>query len=204
MLLRDRAFLAFLAASLLMQVSHGPFYTYFSLYLQQHGFTRTAIGLLWALGVIAEIGVFAVSWRLLRGFSLRHLMLASMLLAVLRWIITGFGVDSVLLLAIAQCLHAATYGCLHAASVELIRRHFGAVHQGQGQAMYNAVSYGLGGSLGALLSGYLWEYDARLGFMLAAGVAALSGLIIWSMVRGPLVEECAPEAAGIERYDIAP
>jgi PPP family 3-phenylpropionic acid transporter len=96
-------------------------------------------------------------------------------------------------LIIAQCLHAASFGSFHVAGVELVRRHFGLAHQGQGQALYSAFSFGAGGALGALASGVLWEVDERLGFVLAA-LATIGGWwIVHRHVRGPLVD-CAGAA----------
>jgi PPP family 3-phenylpropionic acid transporter len=193
-LLGARAVQAFLAASFLLQFSHAPYYGFFSLYLEQHGYNRAATGLIWSLGVIAEIGVFAFAHRLLARFGLRAILLASLLLAALRWLMIGFGVDSLALLLVAQCLHAASFGSFHAAGIEFLRRHFGAAQQGQGQAVYAAVSFGAGGALGALVSGLLWDLSARLGFVVAA-LAALAGWwIVRAAVRGPLVE-----APGAER-----
>lgn len=187
-LLGARPVQAFLAASFLLQFSHAPYYGFFSLYLEQHGYTRAATGLIWSLGVIAEIGVFACAHRLLARFGLRAILLASLLLAALRWLMIGFGVESLALLLVAQCLHAGSFGSFHAAGIEFLRRYFGAAQQGQGQAVYAAVSFGAGGALGALLSGLLWDMSARLGFVVAA-LAALAGWwIVRVAVRGPLVE----------------
>jgi len=186
--LGDRALIAFLAASFLLQFSHAPYYGFFSLFLADHGYGRTATGWIWSLGVIAEIGVFAGAHRLLARFSLREVLLASLLLAALRWLMIGFGAGNLALLLVAQCLHAASFGSFHAAGIEYLRRHFGSRHQGQGQALYAAVSFGAGGALGALASGYLWESGASLGFLVAA-IAALAGWwIVRTAVRGPLVD----------------
>lgn len=192
-LLGTRAVQAFLVASFLLQFSHAPYYGFFSLYLEQHGYGRAATGMIWSLGVIAEIGVFAYAHRLLARFGVRTILLASLLLAALRWLMIGFGVDSLAVLVVAQCLHAGSFGSFHAAGIEFLRRHFGAAQQGQGQALYAAVSFGLGGALGALASGLLWELGARLGFVVAA-LAALGGWwFVRVAVRGPLVD--APAAA---------
>ncbi len=92
------------------------------------------------------------------------------------------------MLLIAQCLHAATFGSFHSAGVELVRRHFGHGHQGQGQALYSAVSFGAGGALGALLSGFAWELSPMLAFMLAAAAALLGWWLVRVAVHGALVD----------------
>jgi PPP family 3-phenylpropionic acid transporter len=188
-LLRQRVVLAFLAAAFLLQFSHAPYYGFFSLLLDQHGFSRAAIGQFWALGVVAEIGVFALAHRLLVRFSLRDILMASLLLAALRWLMIGVGARSVWILLIAQCLHAATFGSFHSAGVELVRRCFGRGHQGQGQALYSAVSFGAGGALGALLSGLVWERSPTLAFLIACAAALLGWWLVRVAVRGALVDK---------------
>jgi PPP family 3-phenylpropionic acid transporter len=159
----------------------------FSLLLDRHGYTRVAIGWMWALGVLAEVVLFAFAHRLLTRFDLRQVLLGSLLLAVARWLMIAFATSSPVMLALAQCLHAATFGSFHAAGVELVRRHFGPQHGGQGQALYSAFSFGAGGALGALASGALWEVQMHLGFVLAA-IASLAGWwVVRAEVRGPLV-----------------
>jgi len=99
--LRHPQVMTLLAVCFLMQASHGPYYTFYSLYLQDYGYSRSFIGQLWALGVIAEIGVFLVMHRLVPLFGLRFLLLASLALATLRWLFIGYFVDSVAILIVA-------------------------------------------------------------------------------------------------------
>jgi MFS transporter, PPP family, 3-phenylpropionic acid transporter len=168
-LVRDPKILCFLAASFLLQFSHGPYYTFYSLYLVEHfGYSNTFTGLLWALGVLAEVGIFLVMHKLLRHFSLRHLMLFSLLAAAVRWLMIGYFADYIVVLLFAQLLHAATFGIAHAVAIDLVRVHFGAQHQGQGQALYSSLSFGAGGAGGALIGGFLWDYSASLTYLLAA------------------------------------
>ena len=151
--------------------------------------------------MIAEVAVFGLSHRLLTRFTLRQVLLASTLLGVVRWLVTAGSGGSIVALALAQSLHAATYGSFHAAGVELVRRHFGGAYQGQGQAVYSALSFGAGGTIGAFVSGYLWEWNAQAGFVLAALVAALGGCVFHLAVRGPLVEHPGfgvPVTRGVE------
>ena len=176
-LLRSRVLWCFLGASFLLQLSHAPYYGFFSLLLSREGYSSTSIGYLWALGVIAEILFFAVAHRVLQRFSLREVLIASLLLAALRWLMIGFGAASVGVLVLAQCLHAATFGSFHAAGIEFVRRHFGYADQGQGQALYSAISFGAGGALGALGSGWLWDRSQHAVFLLAA-LGALAGALL--------------------------
>jgi len=168
--LSQRHVLALLVVCFLMQASHGPYYTFYSIYLQDHGYTSSVIGQLWALGVIAEIGVFVVMPRLVTLFGLRTLLLSSLALAALRWLLIGYFIDNMWVLIIAQVLHAATFGVYHGAAIQLIHRYFRGRHQGRGQAIYSSLSFGAGGAVGALYSGYTWNMG---GGVITFGSAAL-------------------------------
>jgi PPP family 3-phenylpropionic acid transporter len=173
--------LAFFGASLCMNVAHGALYAFYSIYLESEGYSKTAIGVLWTLGVLAEIALFLWLPRLLRRFSLRTVLAASFACAVLRFLVIGWGVHSVALLALAQLLHAATFGAYHAASVAMVHRLFTGTLQARGQTLHSSVSYGLGGVAGTLLAGWSWgALGPELSFTLSAA-AALAGaaLVIW-------------------------
>jgi PPP family 3-phenylpropionic acid transporter len=172
--LRRPAVLTLLAACLCMVVAHGALYAFYSIHLSHAGYSKIAIGALWTLGVLAEIVVFVAWPRLLRRFSLRALLLGSFLAAGLRFVVIGWAVDWVVLLAAAQLLHAATFGVYHAASVAMIHRDFAGAHQARGQALYSSVSYGLGGAAGTLLAGWSW---AALGPGWTFTISSLAGLI---------------------------
>jgi len=170
--------LAILAVCFLVQVSHGPYYAFFSLYLEDYGYTTTLIGQLWALGVIAEIGIFLLMPRLLPRYGPRLLLLYAVGLTALRWILTAIFAHNPVLITLAQTLHAASFGLHHAVMIHLFHTLFTGIHQGRGQGLYSSVSFGAGGALGSLASGYLW-YGAGPEFMyLLAAAAALAGLLI--------------------------
>lgn len=173
-LLQRREVLLFLVACLLMQASHGAFYAFYSIYLEAEGYSDTAVGALWAFGVAIEVLVFLRMHRLLQRFSARTLILSSLALAVLRWLLVGLFVDLVAVQIAAQALHAATFGVFHASAIHLTHQYFPGVTQGRGQALYNSVSFGMGGALGSLTSGLLWSTaGAGWTYATAAGFAAL-------------------------------
>ena len=175
--LRPEVF-AFLVACLLMQVSHGPYYTLYSIYLEDHGYTKTVIGLLWAYAVLAEIGVFLVMPRILVQVSVRTVLMVSFALAAARWLMIGYFPDSLAWLVLAQTLHAASFGTFHAAGMQMVYKFFVGKHQHRGQAVYSTVAFGVGGAVGSYYSGHTWEL---LGpgptFAIAAGAAALAFVV---------------------------
>ena len=149
--------LAFFTVNILLQISHAPYYVFYSIYLKHYHYSATITGLLWALGVFAEIVLFVYMKGLLRRCTLRAILLVSLLLATGRWLIIGWCADYLGLLILAQILHAATFGGAHVAAIHLVHLYFGQQHQGKGQALYSSLSFGLGGMLGSLYSGYYWE-----------------------------------------------
>jgi PPP family 3-phenylpropionic acid transporter len=178
--LRRPEVLALLAGCFLAQMSHGPYYAFYSIYLEDHGYTGGTIGQLWALGVIAEVALYLVMHRVLQRVGLRPLFLVSLALTTLRWVVIGLFPDSLPLLVLAQTLHAASFGIYHAVAIQLFHRFFVGRHQGRGQALYSSLSFGAGGAMGSLLSGYAWEdMGGQFTYLAAAGVSALAFVIVW-------------------------
>lgn len=159
------AVLALLIGCFLMQASHGAYYTFYSPYLATHGYSKTWIGALWSLGVLAEVVLFLVMPNISTYFNNISLFLLAFLLAGLRWLMIAFGADFLIVLLLAQLLHAASFGLYHVVSIQLITKYFSGKYQGRGQALYGSVSYGLGGALGMLLSGYVYEINPIFAFI---------------------------------------
>lgn len=187
--LKQPAVIAFFIACFLLQMGHGPYYGFYSIYMEDIGYSKTMIGLLWALGVVAEVVIFLFMHHLLQGQGARKVLLASLWLTILRWLLIGFLADSLAALFLAQILHAASFGAFHAAAIHLVHHYFTGRHQGRGQALYSSLSFGFGGALGTLMSGYLWD-DAgpAAAFAFAAGVTVAALLIAWRWVVNELGE----------------
>ena len=178
--LTQSSVISFLLVCFLIQASHGPYYTFYSLYLAAHDYSETAIGQLWALGVIAEIGVFLKMHEWLPRFGARYLLLVATVLTAIRWILIALFVDQLWIMVIAQTMHAASFGVYHAVAIHLTHQLFIGRHQGRGQALYSSVSFGAGGAAGSLIAGYLWEgAGAQWMYIAAAATAVLAGWIAW-------------------------
>ena len=173
--------LGLLGACFLLQASHGPFYAFYSIYLQSYGYSGTAIGLLWAVALIAEIGVFLMMPRWLPRLGHRYLLVGAMVLGVIRWILVGRYPEWVAMQGLAQLLHAATYGVYHAAAISLIDRYFTGGLQGRGQAIYSSMTFGAGVAIGSFVAGMLWDpIGGAYTFYWAAGVSALGGILAFA------------------------
>jgi len=168
----------------LMQVSHGPYYTFYTIYLEEHGYSRSLIGQMWSLGVIAEVVIFVSLHKMIPRLGLRLLLLSAFALAAVRWILVGFFVQWIAVLLFAQLLHAASFGVYHACAIELIHRYFPGIHQGKGQALYSSISFGAGGAVGSLYSGVLWDTGgANVVFSIASATALIALVLSWRWIR---------------------
>jgi len=181
--------LAFLGGCLLMQMSHAPYYTFYTIYLGELGYSHATTGFLWALGVICEVVLFLLVPRLFERFGARRVLLGSFLVASLRWLLIGLFARTPAILVAAQTLHAVTYGAFHASAIHAVHRLFTGRHQHRGQALYSSLSFGGGGALGSLASGYLWETAGPLPTWL---VAAAVPLLAWCVVRFGMREGGSP------------
>ena len=175
--------LAFFIACLLMAFAHGPYYTFYSIYLVEYGYSKGIIGLLWAVGVICEIGIFFLIPRLMNWFNLKQVLAFSFFCAVIRFLMIGWGVEWPAAILLAQVLHAATYGAHHVAAMMVIHHFFRGRHQAKGQTFYTSFTFGIGGALGGVFSGYAWEWmGPEFTFSISALAAFLGlGLIIWKV-----------------------
>lgn len=178
--------LALFAGCFLMAVSHGPFHTFYSIWLVDHGYSKGEVGWLWALGVIAEIVVFFVWTRLSSRFSPRRLLLSAYGIAFVRFVAIGWLPQSVFVVIVGQIAHAATFGCFHGAAVALVHQFFRGRHQSKGQALYSGVGFGAGGAVGGLMSGTLWDHFGGAWTFTAGGLAGLAAFLVtarWLRVR---------------------
>jgi PPP family 3-phenylpropionic acid transporter len=176
--IKNPAVIALLIGCALMVTAHGVLYNFYSIYLAEHGYSKGMIGLLWSLGVICEIAIFMLMPKIMVRFSLKTILLTSLALAVFRFGMIGVAVDNIVLLLIAQSLHAATFGSFHAASVEVIAQFFNGRHQARGQAIYNSVAYGVGGTIGGLAGGFALQYLGGEKTFLLAALFPLAGFIV--------------------------
>jgi len=132
-------------------------YVFYSMHLDRLGYGKEAIGALWALGVASEIVLFWALPGLLRRFTVRTLLFVAYGAAVVRFLAIGWGGAWPVVVVLAQLLHAATFGVFHGANVHLLRQWFPGPLLARGQALYGSLSFGAGGMLGAMVSGWSWS-----------------------------------------------
>ncbi len=171
--------LVFLFCAFLMLVSHSAYYGFFSIHLENLGYGSTFIGLAWAVASTAEILVMIRSDKLFKRFSLQTVLIFSFMVAALRWLIL-FWAQSAPAILLSQVLHAVTYGAFHMASILYIDQLAPDNAKTLGQAVNNAVTYGLGLMVGFFFNGYLFEITGSFALFIFSSLIALSGgLFFW-------------------------
>jgi PPP family 3-phenylpropionic acid transporter len=178
---------ALLACGFCMSLAHGALYAFFTLHLQRLGYSTSVIGMLWTLGVVAEMLVFMALPAIFHRARLSLILMGSCLLGGLRFLAIGWAAEWAWLLAAAQLLHAATFGAFHAASVAAIHRLFPARASSRGQTLFSSVAYGAGGAAGALCAGWTWELAGPGAAFSLSALAALAGVFLaYSLKRAGL------------------
>jgi PPP family 3-phenylpropionic acid transporter len=172
--LRQPRFLAIMAAGSLIQASHAVYYGFSTLDWTRHGFDGKTIGVLWALGVSAEIVLFACAARLPPAIGPVALMLIGATGAIVRWIATAFN-PPLALLAPLQLLHAMSFGATHLGTMQFLSRAAppGGRATAQGDvATANSVMMACASALSGMLYGMGGSFAyAAMALFAAAGAA---------------------------------
>ena len=164
----------FFAAAFFHVLSHIGIYVFFSLYLDALGYSKTMIGVLWAVSVAVEIVWFFTQSRWLPRLPLTAWLVACSAAMVLRMALTTAWADVLWVLLLAQAIHALTFAAHHTACIALLSHHFPGRLRGRGQALYTVIAYGFPGVLGGLLGGVLSE---RWGLQSVFAASVLTSLV---------------------------
>lgn len=173
----NRQVILFLFCAFLMLVSHGTYYGFYSIHLENLGYGNVFIGIAWALASIAEIVIMLNSDSIFRRFQLEDVLVFSFIVAAVRWFALYFVISPAGILLL-QILHAITYGTFHVASILYIDSLSPDETKTLGQAVNNAVTYGLGLMVGFFVNGYLFEIIGLFSlFMISSAIALAGGML---------------------------
>jgi PPP family 3-phenylpropionic acid transporter len=172
-LLRDRSFIAVVAAASLIQASHAEYYGFSAVQWSNDGFDGTVIAALWALGVAAEIVLFALQSRLPPFFEPTVLVMTGACGAALRWI--GMALDPpVFMLTMLQLLHALSFGATHLGALMFLARHAPSAQAATAQG-YLAIASGVTMAGAMALSGVLYRDFGSVAYAAMALMAIAGG-----------------------------
>jgi PPP family 3-phenylpropionic acid transporter len=179
----SKPFILLLMVSFLMQVSHGAYYGFFSLYLVDIGYQGWQIGAFWVLGVVAEI-ILMWGWsKPLQQAAPAWVLSASLFLASIRWI--GIGMTEAWYgLIFWQLLHAASFASFHLSAIAWVKRLAPAHRHATAQGWYSASGFGLGSTVGIMGCGVIVAlFGFAQAFFVCAGVALLGMLLAWGLPK---------------------
>lgn len=184
---RQRPFIVFLISASLLQVSFGAYYGFFALYMRDLGYTGQQTGLLIALGVLAEIGIFLIAGKLISRVGVWGLLMACMVLTAVRWYALADFAHIGWVVILTQLIHALSFGLTHATSVHFIHHFFPQSFHSRGQAIYISIAFGMGGALGNYLAGQMWNQGTNafstFGFSAITALGAALILLVCSKKR---------------------
>ena len=174
----------FFASAFCHVLSHIGIYVFFSLYLDALGYSKTLIGLMWAVSVVVEIAWFFWQSRWLHRLPLSAWLLLCAGAMALRMVLTATWAELLWVLVLAQALHALTFAAHHTACVAMVSHHFPGRLRGRGQALYTVIAYGFPGVLGGLLGGLISErFGLAAVFWASVLTSVLAMLASWKVWR---------------------
>ncbi len=160
----------------LMQVSFGAFYNFFTIYETDYGISLDMTIYLWTFGVLAEIVMLYFQGRFLRDNLLLILQITTFA-TVIRWMLIFFFPQNLAILFFAQTLHALSFALFHSAAISYLFQLYR--HKSLAQQFFSGITYGLGGFVGALYAGYVYEFFPRHLFLSASLIAFMSFLFLY-------------------------
>lgn len=170
-LIRQPAFLVFLLAAGLAQSCHAFYYGFGTLNWKAQGYSADLIGVLWGLGVLAEIVLFSFSNRVVAWIGPVRLLVLGTACGLVRWTLLSL-VPPLWLLLPLQCLHAGTFGAAHLGAMHFVARAVPGHLVGTAQSIYAAVTIGVFMSVGQYASGHLFANYGANGYLLMTGISA--------------------------------
>jgi len=163
--------------TLIFQVSFGGFYNFFTIYETAHSISLEMTTLLWSFGVVCEILMLYFQGRLLERFSLINLIELSIITAVIRWGILWLFPDSLGMAFVSQAFHALNFALYYSASIAYVYQLY--TQKRLAQQFFLGISFGLGGSLGAVVAGFIYQKSSDYLFFWQAVIAFLAWVFIY-------------------------
>ncbi|MEA3523854.1 MAG: MFS transporter [Campylobacterota bacterium] len=156
---------------LLMQVSFGPFYNFFTIYETDHGVSLDMTIYLWSFGVIIEVLMFYFQGPLLRR-NLLHVIQFTAIVTAMRWFLVYLYPENLTILFMSQSLHALSFALFHTAAISYLFTLY--AQRKLAQQFFFGIAYGLGGFMGAIASGYIYEFWPEYLFLFATIISLIT------------------------------
>jgi PPP family 3-phenylpropionic acid transporter len=182
--LKQKNVIAFFIVGILLQISFGPYYNFFALYLRDLHYPSYSVGLFMGVSIVAEILVFVFAGKIFKYINIKIALQISLALTALRWFMlsNSFITQYTSAIFIAQLLHAAGFALYHCASILFLQQNFLANQQSRAQAIYIGGVYGIGGAVGAYFAGIYWQDGTGSQFtLLSSALIAFIGFTLLAL-----------------------
>ncbi|MEA3330553.1 MAG: MFS transporter [Campylobacterota bacterium] len=164
----------------LMQVSFGAFYNFFTIYETDFGVSLDMTIYLWSFGVVVEVFMLFFQGRFLRGNLLLILQITTFASAI-RWFLLFAFPQNLAVLFFAQSLHALSFALFHSAAISYLFYLY--KHRSLAQQFFSGITYGLGGFVGALYAGYIYEFYPNYLFLSATFIALMACTSLYKFAK---------------------
>lgn len=179
---KDRQFVLFLIGTALIQSSHAVYYGFGSIHWKASGLSEDWIGILWSVGVFAEIILFTYASRILQFIGPARLIALAGLAGLVRWPLTAMTLDIVPLIGI-QMLHALTFGATHIGAMHFIQSRVDPSRSATAQSLFSGVVMGGAMSIAAFTSGHLYQSLQANAYWAMGATSLLGGIIVFMLRR---------------------
>jgi len=164
----------------LMQVSFGAFYNFFTIYETDYGVSLDMTIYLWSFGVVVEVFMLFFQGKFLHGNLLLILQITTFASAI-RWFLLFIFPQNLTILFFAQSLHALSFALFHSAAISYLFHIYR--HKSLAQQFFSGITYGLGGFVGALYAGYIYELFPKYLFLSATFIALMACGSLYSFAK---------------------
>ncbi len=164
-------------SALIFQMSFGGFYSFFTIYETSYSISLEMTTWLWSFGVICEILMLYFQGKLLKKYSLIFLIEISIATTILRWLLLWLFPGSIFVAFVSQSFHALNFALYYTASIAYVYQLY--TQKKLAQQFFLGVSFGLGGSLGAMIAGIIYKYSPENLFLYQALFAFFAWILIF-------------------------
>ncbi len=173
----------FLITVALLLSTHAALYGFSAIYWKSVGYSNTTITLLWIVGVVAEIGMFSISGRLIDRFGAMPMIICAASGGMVRWTLLAASTQ-LPVLVVAQALHALTFALLYMALIAYMTKRIPASISASAQGLYDSLSMGVFFGILTMMAGVLYKIDPSYSFSLMAACSTVGlGLAVLLLIK---------------------
>jgi PPP family 3-phenylpropionic acid transporter len=179
--LRDPQFLLVVLSGGLLLGSFSALYAFASIFWLSVGISDAMVGGLWAIGTLAEIGIFVWGSFFMRHLGAWGLMVTGGVASIIRWVLFPYATEtwSAVLL---QLLHAGSFGMVFLGMVAYTSKLVSSKRLGTAQGL-TQTAFGVVMGVSGIASGWLYAIEQAYAFYLMAGICCVGVLTLMLVTK---------------------